>query len=207
MRRIRGVRWALGCLVMILGLWQGAHASVMVYDFEAFSDSDLLAGQLPGLTFGSTIVLSTGVSLNEFEFPPKSGFNVVSDNGGPIEILFAAPVTRVGGYFTYLDNLLLTAYDAADQVIDFAASQFRANMALSGDASSSPNEYLELSAIGISRVVFSSSALGGSFVLDDLTVETGAVSIPEPSSGALIGLAIAALGWRRNRSTFPVACP
>jgi len=54
----------------------------------------------------------------------------------------------------------------------------------------------------ISRITITSSAGGDSFVLDDLTVDYGPSSIPEPSSIALMAGVIAAglrrRGWLRR---------
>src|SRR5437773_157277 len=87
-----------------------AFSDVIVLDFENFQDSDNVTTQVPGMTFTDGTVLSGGVSLNEFEFPPASGTNVVFDNGGPIRIDFADPILSFGGLFTYAVPITITAF-------------------------------------------------------------------------------------------------
>src|SRR5882672_6224065 len=69
---------------------QLAYSDTVVLDFEGFSDSDFLTTQIPGLTFSNAMVLTASISLNEFDFPPHSGSNVIFDAGGPIGISFAS---------------------------------------------------------------------------------------------------------------------
>ncbi len=112
-------------------LWFAAPAALtattVTLDFEGFPDGTVLTTQYPGLTFSNAIVLSAGISLNEFEFPPHSGVNVASDNGGPIVITFDSPVLSVSGYFTFLEPLTLTAYDASDKQVADTTSIFSNN--------------------------------------------------------------------------------
>src|ERR1035437_8615795 len=84
------------------------HAGLLT--FEGFPDSTVLANQYPGGVFPNAIILSAGISLNEFEFPPHSGTNVVSDNGGPLSIGFSSPIQSFTGYFTYAEPLTLQAF-------------------------------------------------------------------------------------------------
>jgi hypothetical protein len=114
--------------------------------------------------------------------------------GGPISISFPVPVASVGGSFTYLAQLTLTAFDGADQLIGQTTSLFSSNLALSGAVGSSPNELIQIAfAGGISRLVISGDAAGGSFTLDDLTF----ASVPEPGTLGLLlpGLAVLSV-WR-----------
>src|SRR5579872_7436665 len=108
-------------LVFLVGAAGTLRASI---DFEGFPDSTTLAAQYPGLTFSNAIILTAGISLNEFEFPPHSGVNVASDNNGPIKISFATPVSSVSGFFTYLEPLSLTAFDSGNNPVDTATSAF-----------------------------------------------------------------------------------
>jgi hypothetical protein len=159
-------------------------------DFEGFPDSTILATQYPGLTFSNTIILTSGISLNEFEFPPYSGVNVASDNNGPITIDFSTPITSFSGYFTYLEPLTLAGYNAVDTQVASAVSDYSNNTACLGgppcfgDPGSSPNEFIELSfAGGMSSVTITGDPLGGSFTMDDISYTS---SVPEPSSLPLV---------------------
>jgi hypothetical protein len=176
-----------------------APADVSVIDFEGFADSTLLTNQIPGLTFSNAIILTAGVSLDEFEFPPHSGANVVSDNGGPITIDFTNPVLSFAGYFTYLEPLSVAAFDSTNSQVDLANSLFSNNLALSGDSGSSPNEFIQVSSAGgIDSVVITGDPGGGSFTLDDATLTTSAAVLPEPGSYTImIGTGILAMcGFR-----------
>jgi hypothetical protein len=151
-------------------------------DFEGFSDGTDLTTQYSGLTFSNAIILTAGISLNEFEFPPHSGVNVVSDNGGPITIDFSTPIMDFSGYFTYLAPLTIDAFDSSSGLVDSAVSMFSNNLALSGDPGSSPNELISVSSTeGISSITITGDSDGGSFVLDDASYSgTGKpVAMPE----------------------------
>lgn len=166
-----------------------APAAALTIDFETLADGELLTSQFAGLGFTNAVALQAGFSLNDFEFPPHSGSVVIADDGGPIGVAFAAPVLQVGAYFTYTSPVTLTAFDALDQVLGSATSAYVSNLALSGDAGSSPNELLQLAfATGIARLTLSGDPLGASFVVDDLSFTPKAVAIPEPAT-ALLALA------------------
>lgn len=157
-------------------------------DFEGLGDLESVTTQFPGLTFTNTISLTAGVSLNEIDFPPRSGSVVVSDDGGPITILFATPTLAFSAYFTYITQLTLEAFDTTDSSVDLAFTQFAANDGFSGEPGSSPNELLQVtSAGGIARVVITGDAFGGSFVMDDIEYET---AVPEPTSLSMFALAL-----------------
>ena len=144
-----------------------------VFTFEGFPDSTILISQNPGLTFTNAIILTTGISLNEFEFPPHSGSNVASDNGGPITITFSPAVQGFSGYFTYSEPLNLQVFDNSSHQVASAASHFSHNEALSGVAGSSPNELISVNFIGgISEVTITGDPAGSSFTLDDATITT-----------------------------------
>jgi len=184
------------CLVLF-GQTEGSAATII--NFDSLSDSEILTNQFAGLTFSNATALTSGVSLNEFEFPPRSNFNVVTDDGGAIAILFSSPVLSVSGYFTYLSSLTFTAFDSGANQVGQTTSLFGSNLVLSGDPGSSPNELLALSfAGGISSVSISGDPLGGSFVLDDVTVEPLATTVPEPNSTLLCISGVLAVGALRT---------
>lgn len=155
------------------------EAKATVIDFEGIPDSTLVATQYPGLTFSNAIILTAGISLNEFDFPPYSGLNVASDDGGPISISFASPVHSVGAYFTYAEPVKIDAYDSSSTLIAQATSLFSTNDALLGDPGSTPNESISVStgSNDIYTITITGDPSGSSFVMDNLTFGS---SIPEP---------------------------
>jgi hypothetical protein len=180
--------------LFVVAFIPGAFADTFTIDFEGLSDGTSVVAQYPGLLFSNATILTAGNSLNEFEFPPNSGTNVVSDAGGAMSISFLTPVTSASGFFTYSQSLALTAFDASNNSVATTNSAFNNNLALSGDAFSSPNELLSLSfAGGISSLMIAGDPAGGSFVLDDLTFTTVVATVvaPVPEPGALVLLATA----------------
>jgi hypothetical protein len=170
-----------------------------IFTFEGFSDSTSLTTQYPGLTFSNATVITAGVSLNEFEFPPHSGTNVVFDDGGPISISFGSPILSFSGFFTYSVPLTLTAFDASSSQVASAVSAFFSNDALFGDPGSSPNEFLQVFfATGISGVTIAGDQAGGSFVMDDASIATP-TAVPEPNSLFLLLTSVAGLLALRKR--------
>ena len=189
------------CLpILLLAVPQFLFCDTVVIDFESLSDSTSVTNQFPGLVFNDATVITAGVSLNEFEFPPHSGTNAVFDDSGPISIVFsfAQPVVSFGGFFTYQMPLTLDAFDNTSNQVDAVTSSFASNLALSGDVGSAPNEFLQVAfAGGISRVTIAGDPAGSSFVLDDVTVKTPASAVPEPSAFLLVLItAVVLLGSR-----------
>lgn len=183
------------------------QASSITLDFENLTDLEAVDSQFEGLSFQNAIALATGISLNELEFPPRSGSVVISDDGAPITILFSSPVPSVSGSFTYTTPLTLTAFDAANQQVAQAISAFGNNLAClagppcSGDLASSPNELLGVTfASGIFSLTIVGDRLGGSFALDDLVLGA-AETIPEPPSIYLSLIALGALFMLRRRDS------
>jgi hypothetical protein len=186
-----------------------ANASAVSIDFETLADGAAVTNQFAGagLTFSNAISLKAGFSLNELEFPPHSGSVVVSDDGGPMTLLFSSPVTQVSAFFTYAAPLTLTAWDAFDAFLGSTLSAFSTNAALSGDPGSAPNEFLELArlASGISKLTVTGDAGGGSFVLDDLVVHPDGSTDTGAGTAALMAIALAGLLARRRFAGSTVA--
>lgn len=187
--------------VGILGLLPVAHAAPVTVDFDGFADSTALSNQVAGLTFTHATVLSAGLGLNEIDFPPFSGANIAFDSGGNLVVDFASLVYSVSARITYVTRVTLTAYDAGLAAVASANTAFNINTATAGDIGSAPNELITVSwASGISRVRFAGSAAGGSLVIDNLTYDTAAPSVPEPATLGLLGLGLAGLGLARRRA-------
>ena len=149
------------------------EASTVTITFEDLPSGTALGSQYSGVAFGNAVILSSGIALNEFEFPPHSGSNTASDVGGPMTITFTSPLQIFGGRFTYSVPVTIQAYDSSGNLLASATSRFSNNEALSGVAGSQPNELLTLSSpAGIAKLVLTGSGGGTSFTLDDMTVST-----------------------------------
>jgi hypothetical protein len=162
---------ALIALVVVFGGFHQSQAATV--DFEGLSDSTSMTDQYTnlGITFSGATVFSAGKSLNELEFPPHSGSQVVMDGSGPITIIFNTKVCRVAANFTYNYPLTLSAYNSSNLKVATVASRYSSNTALSGDLGSKPNELLQVRySGGIAKLVISGEYAGGSFTLDDLTI-------------------------------------
>lgn len=163
-----------------------------VLDFESLFSLDSVTTQFPGVTFSNAAALTAGDSLNEVDFPPASGTNVVVDDGAAISISFDSLVSNFSGLFTYLVPVVLDAYDEFDNLVLSATSAFSDNTNFFGEFGSAPNELLSLNyAAGISRVTISGDPFGYSFVMDDAKFVTAApalaVSAPDSISLFLFG--------------------
>jgi hypothetical protein len=191
----------IALLVVVFLATIAAPARATVINFDALSDLDSVTTQFSGLTFSNTTVATAGITLNEFEFPPRSSPNVVFDDGGAISIVFGALQFSVGGFFTYTTPLTFTAFDRVNGVVGSDTSNFGSNLALSGDPGSSPNEFLGVTfAGGIRKVTIQGDPAGTSFTLDDLTFATRITAVPGAPAVVLVGLGLASLiGWRRIR--------
>jgi hypothetical protein len=80
--------------VLFLAIGGIKESGALTIDFESLSDSEIVTTQYAGVgvTFSNATALTAGISLNEFDFPPNSGVNVVYDEGGPMTISFDIPV-------------------------------------------------------------------------------------------------------------------
>jgi hypothetical protein len=166
------------CRASVLALLIAAAAAVplragtTILNFDGLVDSTILSNQFAVLGgFSGAVVLSAGITLNEFEFPPHSGANVASDNGAPVTIAFSSPVQSFAGYFTYGVPLTVRAFGSTGNLVASASSSFSNNQALSGVSGSSPNELIQVAfPAGISKVTITGNPAGTSFVFDDATV-------------------------------------
>lgn len=174
-------------VVLIYAVSLIGTAQALTIDFETLTDSESVTTQYAGVTFSNATVLTAGISLNELEFPPHSGTNVVFDDGGPMSLAFSSPMSDFDAYFTYAEPLTLSFYNSSNALEGTDTSAFSSNTALSGDPGSSPNELLGFaSAQGFSKVVIAGDPAGGSFVMDDVTA-TPVPAVPEPGTLVLLG--------------------
>lgn len=180
--------------LLVTGLTFAQPVSAATIDFESFSDGEVLSNQLAGVVFTDLAILTSGSSLNEFEFPPASGVNVATGTAASSSIAFSTALSSFGGYFTYLGGLTIDFYDGAT-LLGSVTSAFVDNFVSSGN---SPNELLQFVATGGAAIT--SVVLTGTFTLDDMSyvASTNQPPVPEPSSVLLLLTGGAALVYRHR---------
>jgi hypothetical protein len=141
---------------------------------------------------GSPLVLTAGSLLNEIDFPPRSGNNVLAHSSDPIEFIFSAPLVSVGAYFTYTSPLSLSTFTPGNVLIETKTSSGSSNLGLQELISFGG----PVANIGFLRITGAPG--GGSFTMDDLELEV----VPEPRLAlplVFVGIAGLLLRWQ-NRS-------
>ncbi len=157
--------------VLCMSFLIAKDAASTLIDLESLNDSTVISTQYPGLFFSNGIVASSGLLLNEYQFPPSSGSNAVLDTGGPIIINFYQPVSSVSGRFTYNQQLSLIGYDSSNTQVVTVQSKYSKNTL--GVTGSIPNELITLNyPNGLSYVKVLGNQNGGSFAMDDLSYTT-----------------------------------
>ena len=200
------VKLLLESLLFILCLSHSmAVQATNIIDFEGLPDSTQVDTQYSGfgIAFNGVTILTAGISLNEFDFPPFSGTNVVTNDYSPIIINFNPFVTMSGAYFTYVAPVTITAYDSLNNVVGSVSSLYSENYVSS--VTPFPNEFLSINYIpGISKLEILGDPLGSSLVIDDFTFETASVPIPEPATFILLGSGLVGLMtyiYRKNKKS------
>jgi hypothetical protein len=155
--------------------------------FEGFDDLTTLSTQYTAVVFGNAVILKAQFSLDEGEFPPRSGVNIATAIVTPLTINFQYPTPFFEGYFTYGTKITVTAFDAAGATLDTATSAFDNNEAVSHDPGAAPNELIHIDAEGIRAI----NITGGPFAMDDISFNA-----PEPGTLLLILPLALALLWK-----------
>ena len=164
------------------------------------SDGDNIGDYYPDVTFGPYV---TGLSVSRFggydslDYPPHSGDVVVwSAYDDTMNIAFALTENAVGFWYTSLNPITLTAYDASGDDLGFVTGDANTDGEGDGTAISS---YLEFDGTGIASVDITSAA--SQYVIDDLTFSNTESATPEPTSMALSLAALGLFGVLGLRST------
>jgi hypothetical protein len=191
LRHSLGVVFLAACLSTLPA---PAAAAPITIDFEddGFFDLETVT-QIGEVTFSNTLLVTdpaNGGSLNEVDFPPHSGFNVITEFGGPMTISFLNPVDTFGAFISHAADLTINFYGVGGGLLGAVSS---------ATPTLGSHELFATALTGISFLTFTSAIGAGSFTLDDLSFNTvdGTEPIPEPSTLLLVGTGVAALVRRR----------
>lgn len=171
------------CVIMLciaVAVSAPARAGILTLTFESLNEGEILDTQFAplGVTVaGNPMVLTAGSLLNEIDFPPRSGNNVLTDATGPITFNFTPfGALSVSGYLTYNTTLTFQVFSATNVLLDSKLSSATANLGA--------QELVGFSGVGdIASLVITGDLAGQSFTLDDITFET---PVPEPQTYVLI---------------------
>ena len=170
-------RHSLRLLLFGLALAISLKADI-VLTFDDLSEGDVVSNQFAslGVAIGGNPVVLTAMSwLNEIDFPPHSGANVLIDEDGPISFVFAPGVSSVSGFFTYATQLTIDVFDPGGMLLTTGQSAGLTNFG--------SNEFFEFTGdIGSISIAGLPSGAGPSFTLDDLSFSP----VPEPSAILLL---------------------
>src|SRR3990172_7139800 len=102
------LRFAIAAVLTacFLGVPQAFAVQSFFLDFEGLTDLEDVTTQFAAqyATFAGATALTSGAvggSLNEIDFPPQSGVNVLHDLAGPITIDFGLTAYDWSAYLTY----------------------------------------------------------------------------------------------------------
>jgi hypothetical protein len=178
-------------------------AAPILIDFESLVEFDT-PGLLSGVSFTGAMAATAVTSLNEIDYPPKSGLNVVFNLLDEIRLDFSEGVSNVEGYFTYSGAVTLSAFSASNTLLGVANSLHDLNYATSGNPA---NELLRIeSSEAIAYVTIGGAGGPGTVVLDDLSFEVAEGGgggdpnppVPEPATVTLVLLGAAAAAGRQK---------
>lgn len=178
-----------------------SRAGATVLDFEDRFDGEILTTQYSGLgvTFGNGVILKSGASLNDLDFPPKSGLFIASDDGGPVTGSFAFGVKSMSFFVTYNTQLTLTLFDSGGATLGSVLSLYTDNTVSSGNP---PNELMSYECLSCGGIrSFEITGIAPSFAMDDFAFVAGAPTCPDGGSvlGAL-GVATTTMWLYRRRA-------
>ena len=132
-----------------------------------------------GIHFAHGIALTAGVSLNEIQFPPHSGTGVLADDGSTIVVTFDSAASAISAYFAHLNQLTFTAFDAGGGLLGTYSSPL--------SSFTGGTEQLSLGFSGVSELDISTQT-PGTYMLDDLSFQTGSTPSGVPDSGSTLRL-------------------
>jgi hypothetical protein len=204
MRTLRVVSWIAVAAVLLVG--SSAQAIQFHFiDFEDLTDLTSITNQYASqhATFSNAMILTSGSSLNEIDFPPHSGSNVAYNNFGVMRIDFGSTAYDWSAFFTYNAGVSVKVWDEFDNLLGTTTSAYSENYTTS--ANPFANEQLSFSsASGFRAITIEGFAGSGDIVMDDMSysMADAPAAVPEPGTLVLFASGLAASGLTAIRARF-----
>jgi hypothetical protein len=184
-------------LVLLLSCSSLAFAGPTTYsiNFEQLGAYTQVTSQYSAddVTFTNAMQV-TEPDFNYFEFPPHSGAGAITDDpGNPITLSFATGVASVSGWYADPYGVVITAYDASDNVLDVIDGTGVDGSDLSFYLTAAFNSD-PITSVTISDDGYGANGPDGEIV-DDLTI----TATPEPGSFLLLGTGLLGLAGALRR--------
>jgi hypothetical protein len=193
------LRALMSMSIAALALLIAPAASANVIDFTAQSSGNNANPLvLPGATFttlGGFNYITNAFGSNGL--CTSTSASNPADCSRDLEVLFDAPSSGIS--FTFAGNNDVTIGDDIGDVQFFAGATLlgTANVIVT-DGSSFTSDLAAFAGFsGVTRLLISSTDIGG-VVYDDFTFTQSSATVPEPASVGLVGLALAAVAFRKR---------
>lgn len=175
-----------------------APARAVTIGFDSLSSATVVTNQFAGdgILFSNALVLTAGVTLNEIDFPPNSGTNVISGLGsGPIGVSFTAPAQFVSLQLTTADVAAVSFYNSSNVLLT--------ELQVNPNLGSHTMVGFDAGSASIARVTIASTGSKDAFFLavDDVSARVPTQApVPEPSAFLTMacGLGLVAGSLRRR---------
>jgi hypothetical protein len=197
----------LRAIIVLVILRSASNAALVTIDFDGMSDGLSASGLYTsnGVTISSGSIAVSGLfggSLNEMEFPPRSGEGVFLNDSDTTIFTFSTPIQLFDAYLTYNSAVAIHFYESSNNLLTSIFSGFQTNTGLSGEVGSAPNErFFTAGLANASRLEIVVS--GADFTLDDLSFEFvanhGGMEVPEPGSQTLAWAALALMLYNSRK--------
>lgn len=176
-------------------------ASANLIDFDNLEDFAVATSGISGVDIEGLVALSAGLSLNEFQFPPRSGSIAATNESSEVIFVFGPRIFSFSAYFSYVEPFQLFAYGVNGENLGIFPSAKNSHFADGDSLVNFIHEEIKIFAEEpISKIIISSDSTY-SYVVDDVTF-SHVTQVPELSTSMyfIFGLTLISGCFARRKS-------